>query len=549
MSYFFAQRRRPTDSAPTPFRVTRRGGILAPLTVLNEINHLGLISAPSPLTALPGLADRLGLRSLTLKRDDLLPALGGGTKARKLDVVLANGPIAEAPFWLSSGAIGSGHLVALVAAGRVLRRPVHAHVFWEPVSVGVRPALAFIASYAASVIAHRGRMGLGLMHPKLVLGYGRGVLPPGGSTPAGIVGVARGALEVAAQIRAGSLPVPDHVIVPVGSGGTVAGLRLGFALAGLRPMMHAVTVVEPLFAGRRRIDALGRGALRWLRRRMPIDALDLPPLNLRTEQLGAGYAIPTAAGARAQALLADLSDVALESVYSAKAMAALLEGERLRGDVLFWVTPRGSRALTHRPDWPDRLPGWLVDRLARRPDWQGLTRRRAIRLGVGGLVAGLVAARTLGYPDLPGWTGAHLAPWEAHVLRAAAEALAPEIDGATLDAVPTAVDRYLTSLPLAMINEVHLMLRAVEHGTILQASRRFTRMARADRQAWLARLGRFTPGRLAWRGLRDLCFMGIYQQPSTWAAIGYGGPTLPSGLRIDRYASLRATTRPPGWSA
>ena len=53
---------------------------------LADIAQLGLITAPSPLTALPGLARQLGLASLTLKRDDLLPALGGGTKVRKLDV-------------------------------------------------------------------------------------------------------------------------------------------------------------------------------------------------------------------------------------------------------------------------------------------------------------------------------------------------------------------------------------------------------------------------------------------------------------------------------
>lgn len=515
---------------------------------LDDIARLGMIPEPSPLTALPGLAERLGLASLTLKRDDLLPALGGGTKARKLDLCLAHPPLVDAPFWLSSGAIGSGHLVALVAAGRSLERPVHAHVFWEPVSVGVRPALAYVASHAASIVAHRGRLGLGLMHPGLALGRGLGVLPPGGSSPPGIVGVARGALELAAQIEAGSLPPPDHVVVPLGSGGTVAGLRLGFALAGLRPTIHAICVVEPILAGRRRVEALGRAALAWLRRHAAVDPPALPPLRIHTDQLGAGYAIPTPAGERARALLAE-ADVHLEAVYSAKAMAGLLAGAAIGGHVLFWVTPRGTQALPHHPDWAARLPAWLRDRLERRPDWRGLTRRRALGLGAGGLAAGLVGVRGFGYPALPGWSGVHLAPWEAHVLRAAGEALAPTVEPAALDALPGAIDRYLTGLPPAMIREVHLLLAAVEHGTLLQLSRRFTRLSMAERQRWLDRLGRFEAGRDAWRGLRDLCFMGIYQQPITWEALGYGGPILPGRLRLDPYAALVSSTLPPGWRA
>lgn len=522
------------------------------------MDRLGLIEAPAPLTALPALAASLGLRSLTLKRDDLLPALGGGTKVRKLDVSLAEPSLRNAPRWTSAGAIGSGHLVALIAAGRALERPVDAHVFWEPVSTGVTESLAYIASYATRITAYRGRVGMGLAVPGLMVGRGVGALPPGGSSPAGVVGVALGALEIAAQIDAGSLPRPDHVIVPLGSGGAAAGLRVGFALTGLCPTIHAFSAVEPLFAGRGRLERLCAAAVRWLAER-GVRVPTLPPVSIRLEQVGAGYAVATPAGDAARAAMARhttgrFDAVALEDVYSAKAMAGLIEGQagqrsRLGGDVLFWVTPRRMAPLPHLAGWQHRLPRWLVHRLNTRPSYQGLTRRRALALGGLGLAGGLIAARTLGYPAWPGWTGAHLAPWEAHVLRAAGEVLTPGVPPAALDALPAAVDRYLVGLPAAAIRDVHLLLAAVEHGTLLQLDRRFSALSPPRRARYLDRLSGIAQGVIAWRGLRDLCCMGVYQQPITWPALGYDGPTVGDALRPDAYGPLFSGARPPGWQA
>ncbi len=67
------------------------------------------------------------------------------------------------------------------------------------------------------------------------------------ATPLGTLGHVNAALELAEQIEAGELPPPARVVVPLGSGGTAAGLALGFAIAGLE---H----------GRRR---RARGAAHW----------------------------------------------------------------------------------------------------------------------------------------------------------------------------------------------------------------------------------------------------------------------------------------------
>src|SRR5256885_1804915 len=52
-------------------------------------------------------------------------------------------------------------------------------------------------------------------------------VPLGGSTPLGTLGHVNAALELAEQVAAGALPEPAAVVVPLGSGGTAAGLLLG----------------------------------------------------------------------------------------------------------------------------------------------------------------------------------------------------------------------------------------------------------------------------------------------------------------------------------
>ena len=114
-------------------------------TVLDAFPRLGWVDAPTPVTALPDLADVLGLAWLGVKRDDRLPTLHGGSKVRKLDFALAAPTVARAPTWTSFGAIGSGHLSTLTAAATHLERRLLARCFFEPLGPWVEEELAFTA--------------------------------------------------------------------------------------------------------------------------------------------------------------------------------------------------------------------------------------------------------------------------------------------------------------------------------------------------------------------------------------------------------------------
>ncbi|HLM73479.1 MAG TPA: pyridoxal-phosphate dependent enzyme [Polyangiaceae bacterium] len=514
-----------------------------PLAEFDAIPRLGLVKEPSPVTSLPGLAASLGISFLGIKRDDLSEPLHGGTKPRKLDYLLASEPFASAPVWAGAGAIGSGNLVAITAAAEELGRSVRAHLFWTPLSPGIEENLAFIASGPATITFYRSRVALALRRPTAFTGPevdGAPVIAPGSTTAVGMIGMVRAGLELAAQVRAGELPEPDSLFIAYGSGGSAVGIALGLGLGGLKTRVVAVAAVERPLSMNRQAVSLSRALRAELERHGLRDLPEPAPMSIEHGYLGRGYAIPTKDSLAACEALAK-EGIRIEPAYTGKAMAALFN--YARGDeaiansksdknILFWLTARRERP---PPDesWRDKLPPDLARRLreARAPAPR-ITRRRAIiaisaaALGVG------IGVRISGYPPLAAFRGAVLSNWEAHVLESAAAALLPPapMDAAPAGSLASRIDRYLTGMPAGTLREVHAMLGLIEHGTTPLGGglSRLTSLSIEEREAFLSDLAR-RGGLLAtaYAGLRDLCMLGYYQSPSTWAAMGYEGPRVP----------------------
>jgi D-cysteine desulfhydrase len=523
---------------------------------LDILPRLGLVTVPSPVESLPELATRLGLASLTVKRDDLIPALGGGNKARKLDCLLAQPPFATADVWQSVGGIGSGHLVALAQAALALDRRLIAHCFDQALSPHVEANLALITAGRTELHYYRSRLGLALCRPSLFLGPQNAAMPviaPGATTPAGMVGFVRAGLELGAQIRAGDLPEPHVIYVPLGTGGTVTGLAVGLGMAGIRCRLHAVAVVERLFVSRRRLCALQEQLLAWMEARgiAGIRQMGQAPVIIERRQVGDGYGSVTPAATEACSLLAE-QGMPLETVYTGKAMAALLHDAPglSRKNALFWMTARGQ-TLQAEKGWRQHLPEPLARRLGSGAGSLPMTRRHFLLAAT--LTAGVAASgcrddgRTAAAPD---WQGRVLSGQQALVLAAAAEVLLPRLAGAPEPlTVARNIDRYLVALTGAQQQQVHLLLLVIEHGTLLGGH--LSRFTRLDPEARLSFLTALQAGGTlmaqAYRGLRDLCLLGYYQEPVTWGRLGYDGPwvVVSGGQAVSsaRYEALRA---PPG---
>jgi D-cysteine desulfhydrase len=148
----------------------------------------------------------------------------------------------------------------------------------------------------------------------------------------GCLGYVEAALELEAQVRAGDLPEPSHVVVGVGSGGTAAGLLLGLALTELRTRVVGVVVNDTLRLDPPAIERLAARTARLLRRRgAQLPALDLGArLTLTRRWLGPGYGHATPEARAAQRLARESEGLDLDGVYTAKAVAGLL-GLRAEG--------------------------------------------------------------------------------------------------------------------------------------------------------------------------------------------------------------------------
>ena len=504
--------------------------------LLDAAPRLGWAALPSPVTELADLARAIGAKSLWVKRDDQLEPLYGSTKVRKLDYVLATPPLDVATTLHAVGAVGSGNLVALTAAAALQEKRLHAHVFWTPFSESATENLRFIASGAAEITYYGSRTTLALRRPSLLLSSksrGEVVVPTGATSPRGMLGLVRGGMELAAQVRAGDLPEPDCVYVAFGSGGTAVGLSMGLALGGLTCRVIAVSAVERALSLDVWASALSRGVARELAT-LGIDPVPEPrPMRLDHAHLGRAYAVATNASKQACVRLAE-AGLSIEPAYTGKAMAALFADAKRGplGHVLFWNTCRRG-PLPFDEDWKDKLPPALSARLAR--GGKPLVTRRTLLAFGAALVGGSVALRLTGYADLPDWNGTVLSAREAILLRAAADVLLTEdLGDGVLSEVPIRIDRYLVGMSTNTIRDVHGLLALIEHGTTLLGGgwSRFTELDREAREAFLASL-QDRGGLLsqAYRGLRDLVMLGCYQQPATWESIGYEGPRV--GLSYD----------------
>jgi D-cysteine desulfhydrase len=158
------------------------------------------------------------------------------------------------------------------------------------------------------------------------------------------VGYVSAAIELAAQVRAGELPEPSHVVLAVGSGGTAAGLLAGLRRTGLRSRLVCVLVNDLVRCDATTISRLAARTCRLLARAGAPSAGPVERGRIRVERgwLGAGYGHPTPAGRRAMTLLREREDLELDPVYTAKAVAALLALNRAgrfgAGPVLYWHT-------------------------------------------------------------------------------------------------------------------------------------------------------------------------------------------------------------------
>lgn len=161
----------------------------------------------------------------------------------------------------------------------------------------------------------------------------------GGSSPLGVLGHVNSGLELVDQIDAGAMPQPKSVVVPLGTGGTAAGLALAFAIAGRDITVIGARVVPRIIARAPRVRALANDTARLIERLAGTRIPRVRPerVSVVHDTYGGAYGRETEVAQRAAAQLRTVSPIGLDATYSAKAFACALDIAK-HDTVLFWLT-------------------------------------------------------------------------------------------------------------------------------------------------------------------------------------------------------------------
>ncbi len=305
--------------------------------------RIRLAELPTPLAEAPQLAVALGTGPLLIKRDDLTGFAFGGNKARPLEFLLPAAIAEGADTLMTGGAPGSNFCAAAAAAANRAGLGCELLIAGRPALPG--PALALALSWGATVrwtgSADRRSVDDGLPRAAAELmsqGHRPYVIPRGGATALGAAGFALAAFELRAQCAERGIETA-RVVVPAGSGGTMAGLVAGNVLLGRPFTLLGASASRPPDIIAARVLDLARGCVRLLGADgggpggATVAEADVAVADVR----GPGHGLPSSAGTAAAALAMREAGLIADPVYTAKALALLprcAAGET----VVFWHT-------------------------------------------------------------------------------------------------------------------------------------------------------------------------------------------------------------------
>lgn len=316
-----------------------------------------------PLTDLPTRVERIARfgERVWIKRDDEVAELYGGNKIRRFELLLARALDEGARTLLTVGGLASTQVAATILFGRSLGLDVTAVLFDQPHTAFMRESLALD-------VRAGGRLVYGGGYARTVARYleerRRAFRPftilPGASSPLPNLGYVDALLELAGQVERGEMPRPDRIVVPAGSGGTVAGLTVGVSWLGWPTRVVGVRITDLVASNPLTLGALVHATARFVSRHggPPREALTRARFEMDHRFLGEGYGYPTPEAERGAAAVGEVLGVPGEVTYSGKAWAALERkvAEHPRDVILFWSTLSSRGRTPDRTDPPPDTP-------------------------------------------------------------------------------------------------------------------------------------------------------------------------------------------------
>ena len=327
---------------------------------------------PTPVQKLEKLGGLLGHPSLWIKRDDLDSDVMGGNKVRVMEFLLAAMMAQGKKIAISPGALGSNQIMSSAVYGRQLGLKI-VGVFFKQCetdymcrhmlvdqSMGVE--FNHVNSPYAVPFVILWQMLKNTDWKRLSLPF---YIPSFGSSATCALGYFNAMLELKQQIDAGECPEPDLIFVTAGTGGTMAGIELGARALRMKSKVVGVRITDKVACNEILVASIINRAHRLLTRA----GAELGPFKWRSRDVtlihdffGGEYAAITPEAVAAKKTAAELEGLTLDTTYTAKTMAAMMDYLRrheLRDqNVLFWHTynPRDLTCLIEPDAGPARMP-------------------------------------------------------------------------------------------------------------------------------------------------------------------------------------------------
>jgi D-cysteine desulfhydrase family pyridoxal phosphate-dependent enzyme len=268
---------------------------------------------PTPIEPAPRLARALDMDddALWVKRDDLTGVGGGGNKVRKLAYLAADALAQGCDVLVTGGGRQSNHCRTTAAVANRIGLDCTLVLGSDPVEVPSGNVLLDVLfgadiEWAGAIGYHELNAAIDEAAERLrAAGRRPYAMPIGGASPVGEQGYAAAAAELLAQ-----LPDVELVVTAGGSGGTHAGLAMGFGDHG--KVLGVDVGARPDLAEFVAAAAVGATG----------------DVQVDGSQVGAGYAMATAAGREAADLFAGCEGLIVDPVYTAKAAAGLVAARR-----------------------------------------------------------------------------------------------------------------------------------------------------------------------------------------------------------------------------
>lgn len=313
------------------------------LDTLAQLPRLNLRGFTSPVQHLERLSAKIGVE-VWCKRDDIGTVGLAGNKVRKLEVELAYAISQGAKHLVVEGSRLSNAARAVAAAAAAIGLQCTLVLCHDEPSEAVGNLLldglyganlrfvgnvswAELTQHAEAVVAELEHAGERVYR-----------LPIGCASARSSLGFALAYAELHEQMALQGREI-GTVLHASSSGGTHSGLVLGNALFGSPSTIRGIIVAGEVYDDvPGQYLAFAQGGARLIGAELELTRNDI---NLTEDYLGDGYGLPAPGVMEAIDLLATTEGILVDPVYSAKAVAALIDlaaKKELKGPVVFWHT-------------------------------------------------------------------------------------------------------------------------------------------------------------------------------------------------------------------